>query len=121
MSDLLPRTARGKRPAFHENSAIDRLITIVMALTSEVSVLRDRVDTMELLGNKSGWLEHGAVDGFVADHPTRERREVAREAYLGRVLHALRAEIDGLEQEDDYWASISEIEAEQDDAHRKQV
>ena len=111
MTDPLPRTARGKRPAFHENGAIDRLVAIVMALTSEVSVLRDRVDTMELLGSQSGWLGQGAVDAFVPDLATRERREAAREAYLGRVLHILRAEVEGLERDEDYWTAIGEIEA----------
>lgn len=106
----LPRTARGKRPAFHDNPSIDRLVSIVLALTSEVSVLRDRIDTVELLGTQAGWLGTGAVDAFLPDMATRERREAAREAYLGRVLHILKAEIDGLEQDGEYWASIAEIE-----------
>lgn len=106
----LARTARGKRPAFHDNPSVDRLVSIILALTSEVSVLRDRIDTVEMLGAKAGWLGAGAVDAFVPDQPTRERREAAREAYLGRVLHILKAEIDGLEQDGEYWASIAEIE-----------
>ncbi len=106
----LPRTARGKRPAFHDNPSIDRLVTIVLALTSEVSVLHDRLDTVELLGTQAGWLGAGAVDAFVPDQPTRERREAAREAYLGRVLHILKAEIEGLERDEDYWATIGDIE-----------
>jgi len=106
----LPRTARGKRPALHDNPAVDRLVAMVLALTSEVSVLRDRIDTIEILGERAGWLEAGAVDGFVADQPLRERREAAREAYLGRVLHILKSEIEGLEGESDYWATIGEIE-----------
>ena len=106
----LPRTARGKRPAFHDNPSIDRLVTIILALTSEVSVLHDRLDTVEMLGTKAGWLGEGVVDAYVPDQPTRERREAAREAYLGRVLHILKAEIDGLERDEDYWAMIGEIE-----------
>ena len=85
-------------------------MTIVLALTSEVSVLHDRLDTVEMLGAKAGWLADGAVDAFVPDQPTRERREAAREAYLGRVLHILKAEIDGLERDEDYWATIGDIE-----------
>ena len=107
----LPRTARGKRPAFHDNPSIDRLVTIVMALSGEVSVLQDRLDTVELLGMEAGWLRAGAVDAFVPDQSTRERREKAREAYLGRVLHILKAEIEGLERDEDYWATIDQIEA----------
>ena len=110
MTDPLPRTARGKRPRFHEDAATDRLITIILALTSEVSVLRDRLDTVELLGEQAGWLGTGAVDAFVADQPIRDRRELAREAYLGRVLHILKAEVEELARDGDYWATIERIE-----------
>jgi hypothetical protein len=106
----LPRTARGKRPAFHDNPSIDRLVAIVLALTSEVSALHDRLDTVEMLGTAAGWLGEGAVDAFVPDQPARIRREAAREAYLGRVLHILKAEIEGLERDEDYWATIGDIE-----------
>jgi hypothetical protein len=106
----LPRTARGKRPAFHDNPSIDRLVSIVLALTSEVSVLRDRVDTIELIGTRAGLLLEGAVDAFVPDLAVRERREAARDAYLDRVLHIMQAEIEGLERNEDYWATIGEIE-----------
>lgn len=112
MTAPLPRTARGKRPAFHENASIDRLVSMVLALTSELSVLRDRVDTLELLGTQAGWLADGAVESFVPDLPLRERREAAREAYLGRVLHIMQAEIDGLGRDEDYWATIGEIEGD---------
>ena len=106
----IPRTARGKRPRFHEQDAIDRLIAIVLALTSEVSVLRDRLDTVEVIGNEAGGLKPGAVDRYVPSAEVRERRETALEAYLGRVLHILRAEVEGLERDDDYWATVDTIE-----------
>jgi hypothetical protein len=34
----------------------------------------------------------------------------AREAFLGRVLHILKAEIEGLERDEDYWGTIADIE-----------
>lgn len=112
MTTPIPRVARGKRPAFHDQPAIDRLIAISLTLASEVSVLRDRLDTIELLGTQAGWLAQGAVDGFVPDHATRIRREEAREAYLGRVLHILKAEVESLDAGGDYWATVAEIEGE---------
>ena len=106
----LPRTARGKRPRFHEQDAIDRLIAIVLALTSEVSVLRDRLDTVELLGARAGWLSADSIESFVPDMDGRERREASREASLGRVLHILDAEVEALERDEDYWATVDTIE-----------
>jgi len=109
----VPKVARGKRPRFHEQDSIDRLVSIVLALTSEVSVLRDRLDTVETLGSRAGWLAPGAVDGYVPGLEERKAREARREAYLGRVLAILKAEIaelDGEASEDGYWRTIEEIE-----------
>ena len=113
MAEPLPRVARGKRPRFHEQESIDRLIAIVLALTSEVSVLRDRLDTVETLGMRAGWLEAGGVDAHVPDLEERKRREARREAYLGRVLAILKAElveIEGEQSQEGYWSTIAEIE-----------
>lgn len=109
----LPRTVRGKRPAFHENAAIDRLVAMVLALTSEVSVLRDRLDTIETLGHAAGWLGADAVEAHVPDLDARKVREARREAMIGRVLHVLREEIadlEGDETDDGYWQTIGAIE-----------
>lgn len=109
----LPRHVTGIRPAVHEEPAIDRLIAMVLALTREVSVLRDRVDTLELLGQEAGWLAPDAVEAFVPPLPVRQRREGAREAMIGRVLAILSEEIadlDGGETDDAYWATIAAIE-----------
>jgi hypothetical protein len=109
----LPRHVRGKRPAFHDNAAVDRLVAMVLALTSEVSVLRDRLDTIETLGTRAGWLGDGAVDAHVPDLDERTRREARREAMIGRVLHILKEEIadlEGDETDDAYWATVGAIE-----------
>ncbi len=106
----LPRHVKGGRPAFHDQPAIDRLIAILLALTSEVSVLRDRVDTLETLGRDHGWLAAGAVDAHTPDLAERTVRDARRAAMLDRVLAVLDEEIAGLGG-DDYWATIAEIEA----------
>ena len=110
----LPRTARGKRPAFDTNPTVDRLVSIVLAIAGEISVLRDRLDTVQFLGERAGWLAAGAVDGFVPDQPTRERREGAREAYLDRVLHIMQSEIESLDRDEDYGAAVGRIESGED-------
>ncbi len=109
----LPKFVSGKRPAFHADPAIDRLIAMVLALTREVSVLRDRVDTLEVLGQEAGWLTIDAVEAYVPPLPVRQRREAGREAMIGRVLAILSEEIADLEagaSDDGYWATISAIE-----------
>nr|WP_310523486.1 hypothetical protein [Polymorphobacter sp.] len=109
----LPKHVTGARPAFHADPAIDRLIAMVLALTREVSVLRDRVDTVEILGANAGWLAPNAVETYIAPLPVRQRREVAREAMIARVLSIMSEEIADLEAgatDDAYWATIAGIE-----------
>ncbi len=109
----LPKYVSGARPAFHADPAIDRLIAMVLSLTREVSVLRDRFDTLEIIGQEAGWLKPGAIEAYVAPLAVRERREAAREAMIGRVLSILSEEIADLEDgatDDRYWATIGGIE-----------
>ncbi|MFN3591754.1 MAG: hypothetical protein ACK4TG_06175 [Thermaurantiacus sp.] len=105
----LPRRASGARPRFHDEPAVDRLIAMVVALTSEVSVLADRVATLEQLSG----IGHGAVDSHVPDLVEREWRETRREALVARVFAALDDELEGLARsgsEAGYWETIDRIE-----------
>lgn len=109
----LPRHVRGQRPAFHEQGSIDRLVAMVLALTAEVSVLADRVRTLEALGARAGWLEAGAVDAYRPDMGEREARERAREALVGRVLAIVDEELADLadgDSESEYWRRVRAIE-----------
>lgn len=105
----VPKTVRNTRPAFHDQPAIDRLIAMVLALTSEVSVLRDRVATLEALGTKSGWLAPDAVDSYVPDLAERHAREAKREELLAHVTRPMRQEIEGLASSD-YARDVEAIE-----------
>jgi hypothetical protein len=105
-------TVKGKRPAFHDNASIDRLISMVLALASETAVLRDRLATMEALGRDAGWLKDGAVDAYTPSLPERTAREAARDAMLGRLFHVLKEELDDLHpaEQGDYWETIGKVE-----------
>jgi len=83
--------AKGKRPAFDEDVTVDRLTSMVLALTAEVSVLRERADTLEHLLVQAGGLGPDAVDQFVPDSDQEAKREAERAALLDRVLWIVRA------------------------------
>jgi hypothetical protein len=109
----LRKTVRGKRPEFHENAAIDRLVHMVMTLASEVSTLRDRIDTMERLGSDAGWLKAGAVDAYRPPLEVRTVREKRREEYVQRLFAIMQEELDdiqGDETDTAYWAAVDAIE-----------
>lgn len=105
-------TVTGKRPAFNEEN-VDRLFSMVMALTSEVAVLRHRLDSMQKLSEANGWLADGALEDYTPDLPERQDREAWREGFLARIMYVMEEELADLEageSEERYWSKISDIE-----------
>jgi hypothetical protein len=86
---LLPRIAKGTRPEFYEDSAIDQLFAIVTALTAEISVLFDRVDTLEQLLTQAEVLRVGAVEAYLPDAAAAALRGERRDELLRRVFAVL--------------------------------
>jgi hypothetical protein len=90
-----PRKARGQdRPQYLDSSDLDRVVLMMTSLMSEVSALRDRLDTHEALGAQ-GLI--ATVETVEAYHLTPEReaaRDVVRDAMLTRVLRVMFEERD---------------------------
>lgn len=47
MTEPLPRTAKGDRPAFFDDAAIDALVAMVLELARETWVVKNRVALLE--------------------------------------------------------------------------
>ncbi len=72
---------------FFEDPAVDRTMAIVMALATEVYVLRDRVFAMERQLAAKGALDIAALDA----EPTGEERlalAADREAFVTHIMHS---------------------------------
>ena len=83
---VFPRHAKGARPSFFDDPAIDQVMTFVIEVTTELSVLRDRVNTLESLLEKHELLPAGAVENFRPDPEAERSRMAARKAFLERVF-----------------------------------
>lgn len=82
----LPRVHKGRRPSFFEDPAIDQMMTFVLELITEVSVLRERLDTVERLLDEKGSILRDDIEAYRADEKVAAERAAWREAYLHRVL-----------------------------------
>lgn len=105
-------TVTGKRPAFNEEN-VDRLFSMVLALTSEMAVMRHRMDSMQKLAEANGWLADGALEAYMPDLPERKDREAWREGFLARVMYVMEEELADLEageSQESYWSKIADIE-----------
>ena len=92
--------AKGRRPEFHDDPAIDRLLSLTMAVVGEVSVLRERMDTVERLLEQKGSISRADIDAFVPDRAAGEERGLATRAYIARVMRGFQQEVEALENPD---------------------
>jgi len=84
--------ARGKRPYFFDDPAIDQLMAIVMAMSAELSVVYDRVDTIERLLDAKGTLDKSDIEAFRPDEAVESERTDRRNEYIGRLFRIIREE-----------------------------
>ncbi|HEY9847097.1 MAG TPA: hypothetical protein V6D03_12995 [Candidatus Caenarcaniphilales bacterium] len=91
---MIVKKARGKRPVYFENPQIDQLLAIVMALAGEVSVLRERLDTVERLAEAKGLFNLREIEAYCPSDLVTEERDQQRSAYLARILRVVLEEAD---------------------------
>lgn len=82
----LPRTTRGKRPVFFDDPSIDQMMTFLIELTTEVAVLRERLDTVERLLDAGVPVTRQAIEAYQPQAAVDAERNAWRDAYLKRVF-----------------------------------
>jgi len=97
---LSGRRAKGKRPQFFDEPALDRLYSVVFALAAEVSTLRERQDTIERLLDQNGSLRREDIERYVPDRMAGEERGLATRAYISRIMRGFQQEVEALEAND---------------------
>jgi hypothetical protein len=91
MSDRsLPRHARNARPRFFEDAAIDKVMSVVLGLAQEVSVLRDRLDVVERVLDAMGTIKRDDLESYRPDAAAEAERTQRRADYLQRIFRAIR-------------------------------
>jgi hypothetical protein len=99
--DWIPLTGakpQGKRPYFFDDPAVERILAITMAVAQEVSVLRERLDTIERLLEKNGSLKRGDIERYEPDPASATERAEWQRMYIARVLRIVQQELEALHQ-----------------------
>jgi hypothetical protein len=92
--------AKGRRPAFFDEPAVDRLYSVVLALTAELSAVRERLDTVERLLETKGSLSREAIENYLPDKLAGDERGIATQAYIARVMRGFQQEVEAMENPD---------------------
>ncbi len=90
--------AKGKRPQYFEDPAIDRTLSILIALVGEVSVLRERLDTVERLLETKGTISRGDIESYTPDRDAAFERGIATREFITRVMRGVQQEMEALKE-----------------------
>ncbi|MFV8784209.1 hypothetical protein ACNKU7_17445 [Microbulbifer sp. SA54] len=91
--------ARGKRPTYFKDSDVDRLMSILMAVSGELAVTRERIDTLERLLDARGLLEREAIEGYAPDSAAARERGLWHQDFIARILRVVQQEIEQFDED----------------------
>lgn len=97
---------KGRPSPFHDGPTKDQLLSMVMALTVEVSILRERLDTHERVSEAKGGFGTSDVEAYNADNEANAQRSSLRSRIMHKVFRILRQETARLETEDEDYDKI---------------
>jgi hypothetical protein len=97
---LSGRRAKGRRPQFLEDPAVDRLYSTVLALAAEVSALRERQDTVERLLDHKGTINRADIEAYAPTGIAAEERGLATRAYVARIMRGFQQEAEAMAAQD---------------------
>ena len=75
---------------------------MIMVLASELTVVRDRLDTVEKVAAAKGVMLDAEIEAFEPDQATLEARELRRQDFLARLFYLARkqaAEVAGRQRQ----------------------
>jgi hypothetical protein len=90
----IARVAKGKKPQYFSDPAIDKLLWMTVSLMEELSVTRDRLDTVERLLAKKRVLQTKDVELFRPDAKAAAEREARRATFVARIMRAVQADLE---------------------------
>jgi len=106
---LANKKAKGKRPEFFDEPEDDRIFSILIALVGEVSVMRQRMDTIERLLDEKGSIAREDIENYAPDREAGfERGELIRE-YIFRIMRGPMQAMEALKESE---APIEQVSQE---------
>lgn len=89
---------KGKRPFFLDNPDVERVMAITMAVAQELSVMRERMDTIERLLGEKGTITRADIENYDPPKEIAEERGAWTQEYLARILRIYQQDIEALER-----------------------
>lgn len=94
------KKAKGKRPEYFDDPEDERMLSILMAVVGEVSVLRERMDTVERLLETKGTITRDDIESYVPDKEAAYERGVMIREYIYRVMRGPHQMVEEMQKPD---------------------
>jgi hypothetical protein len=91
---MATRRAKGANPHFFDDPNTDRLLTMMMNMAAEISVLRDRLDTHEQVAAAKGAYTPADIEAYEPADDVRAAREAWRNKFLDKLLKTMEQDYD---------------------------
>lgn len=88
----IPMHHRGKRPRFFPTAGMDEMVSMMVELTAEVWVLRNRLQILEKVAAEQGLELSSRIEAYVPSPAEAEQFAAERQQMIANVLRALEAE-----------------------------
>ena len=85
-----PKASNRRRPIPGEDPSVARLTAMIAALTSELAVVRERLDTVERLSESAGTFTRDQVEAFEPSPQAEAERDALRRRTVEKVYRPLR-------------------------------
>lgn len=99
--------AKGKRPDFLGDANDERMLSILLAIAGEVSVLKERLDTVERLLEVKGTISRADIENYQPDRDAAYERALMTKEYLARIMRGLQQEMEAMQADEKPVADIS--------------
>lgn len=92
---------KGKRPYFFDDPAVERVLNITMAVSMELAVARERVDTLERLLEEKGILTREEIKNYTpANKEIETQRQQWHSEYISRILRVIQQSMEEIANPD---------------------
>jgi hypothetical protein len=99
MDVQMQRAARGKRPKYFDDEAIDRCLSMVLALAQETWVMRERMAATEILLSRGEVVTAEVLDSYTPSREEALELSKRREIFLECILRRVQQDVEGLQMQ----------------------
>ncbi len=94
----LPLKSKGPRPYFFDDPAVDKLLAMLLSVVEELSVEREKRDSLVRLLEEKGVLSAAELAAYMPDSQGLQEREDQRQSLLNAVFRIVLQEAEDLQR-----------------------